>query len=543
MCESKKKASIMVRPLTQRKNWKHTKKSIIRKVVATSLTKRTSNHFSLFLITILTLMLFSLASKALANSYTNITVSEAKTMIDSNPSLVVLDVRNQSEYDSGHIRNAKLIPVYELELRLDELDINDEILVYCKSGGRSSTASQILSNNGFLHIYNMVGGITAWVDEGYPVYVKYSSIQKAINNASEGDTIFVSSGTYHEHVILNKTVSLVGEDSENTIIQGNGTQTGLNIFNRNVNVTSFNIQNGTRGVYLTDYAYFCTITDCKLVNNTIGIFVKSGDNVLNRNVIVNNTESGIKIYASCSCSPVRGNIVTRNNLFNNSYGIQLINSDGSLVYHNNFIGNVHQATCSFGVNIWDNGYPAGGNYWGDYNGTDLYNGPEQNETGGDGIGDVPQDVYFGIIEDDFPLMAPINLFDAGVWNGIPYNVDVISNSSVSDFYFNPDEGAFLRFNVIGQDGTTGFSRVTIPKDLLWNEDGWTVYVGDDQATPTVALDDKYTYLYFGYNHSTKTIEIRGTHVIPEFPSLIILPLFMIATLLAVIVYKKKSSVE
>jgi len=132
-------------------------------------------------------------------------------MIDSNPSLVILDVRNQSEYDSGHIRNAKLIPVFELEGRLGELNKSDEILVYCKLGGRSSTASQILVDNDFLYVYNMLGGVTAWMDEGYQVYVKYSLIQEAINNATEGDTIFVSSGTYHEHVVVNKTVNLVGK--------------------------------------------------------------------------------------------------------------------------------------------------------------------------------------------------------------------------------------------------------------------------------------------------------------------------------------------
>jgi len=106
-----------------------------------------------------------------AEGYTNVTVSEARSMIDSNPSLTVLDVRTQSEYDSGHIKNAKLIPVTELEERLDELSKTDEILVYCRSGVRSQTASQILVDNGFLHVYNMLGGISAWISEGCP-YVK-----------------------------------------------------------------------------------------------------------------------------------------------------------------------------------------------------------------------------------------------------------------------------------------------------------------------------------------------------------------------------------
>ncbi len=484
-------------------------------------------------------MFLSLLCTALANSYTNVTVSEAKTMTESNPSLVILDVRNQSEYNSGHIRYAKLIPVYELESRLDELDIDDDTLVYCRSGGRSSVASEILASNGFSYVYNMLGGITAWINEGYHVYVKYSSIQKAINNAGEGDTIFVGSGVYHQPFVVNKTVSLVGEDTETTLICGDGTQTILKIADQNVNITSFTIQNGTEGIYLTLYTGSCTIKDCKIIDNIIGIFVKSDDNLLIGNIIGNNSESGIKIYASCSCSPVEGNDVTETSLLDNGYGVQLINSDRSLVYHNNFINNTHQATCSFGVNMWDSGYPSGGNYWSGYNGTDLYSGPSQNETGGDGIGDSPHNIGFGIIEDVYPLTAPISVFDAYTENETSYSVDIISNSTLSAFCFNPDDGAFLWFNVTGKDGTTGFCRIIIPKDLLWAENSWTVIVSGEQAEYAMIPDENYTYLFFTYQHSKKTIEIQGTYAIPEFPSLFILLLFMLATLLAVIVYERK----
>jgi len=138
-------------------------------------------------------------------------------------------------------------------------------------------------------------------------------------------------------------------------------------------------------------------------------------------------------------------------------------------------------------------------------------------------------------------MAPITVFDAGTWEWTNYNVDIISNSTVSDFSFNP-ETALIRFNVKGETGTTGFCRVTIPKDLLDAEDYWTVLVDGNQVTSTVKEEANSTYLYFTYQHSTKTVEIIGTDAIPEFPSRIILPLFLIATIV-VIVYrqiKKKS---
>jgi len=111
-----------------------------------------------------------------ASPYTNVSVSEAKGMIDSNPDLVILDVRYLYEYESGHIKNAILIPLPELGGRLGELDKEKETLVYCKAGGRSATASGILDANGFTKVYNMLGGITAWISAGYPIETVFDAI-------------------------------------------------------------------------------------------------------------------------------------------------------------------------------------------------------------------------------------------------------------------------------------------------------------------------------------------------------------------------------
>jgi len=92
--------------------------------------------------------------------------------------------------------------------------------------------------------------------------------------------------------------------------------------------------------------------------------------------------------------------------------------------------------------------------------------------------------------------------------------------------------------VDGEDGTTGFCRVTIPKDLLTAEDSWTVLVDGASVTPTVSEDASNTYIYFTYNHGTKTVEIIGTDAIPEFPSWTILPLLITLTF-AAIFYKKR----
>jgi len=173
------------------------------------------------------------------------------------------------------------------------------------------------------------------------------------------------------------------------------------------------------------------------------------------------------------------------------------------------------------INVWDNGYPSGGNYWSDCAGVDLFSGPYQNETGCDGIGDISY-VIDGNSRDNYPLMGPFNTFDAGVWNGVAYKVDVISNSTVSNFHFIPEEGAFISFNVTGKNGTIGFCRVTVPKSLLWAEEGkWVILVGGEEVNYTLISDENNSYLYFTYQHSTKTVLIQGAYVLPVFYSLTI----------------------
>ncbi|MEX1377180.1 MAG: rhodanese-like domain-containing protein [Eubacteriales bacterium] len=77
---------------------------------------------------------------------------------------LLLDVRTQEEYDAGHIDGSTLIPVTELQSRLDEIsDYKDKkVLVYCRSGNRSVTASNILLDSGFTQVYNLETGFNAW---------------------------------------------------------------------------------------------------------------------------------------------------------------------------------------------------------------------------------------------------------------------------------------------------------------------------------------------------------------------------------------------
>jgi len=105
-------------------------------------------------------------------SITNVTADEVYKMLSSNKDYFILDVRSKEEFDSGHIEGAYLLPVSELENRLAELPQDKPIIVYCRSGSRSTSAANILLEKGFKEIFNMTGGITEWQSKGFPVVVE-----------------------------------------------------------------------------------------------------------------------------------------------------------------------------------------------------------------------------------------------------------------------------------------------------------------------------------------------------------------------------------
>lgn len=93
--------------------------------------------------------------------YKNINFEEAKNIIDTEKT-IILDVRTEEEFVTGHIVNAINIPVDELEERLEKLEEKQSvIMVYCKSGRRSAIACEILLEHGYINIYNM-GGVIDW---------------------------------------------------------------------------------------------------------------------------------------------------------------------------------------------------------------------------------------------------------------------------------------------------------------------------------------------------------------------------------------------
>jgi len=91
---------------------------------------------------------------------------EAEEVIDNETDVIILDVRTQDEYNSGHIKDSILIPVDDLEKNAEAKleDKNKKILIYCRSGNRSNTAAKILASMGYTQVYDF-GGINSWQGE------------------------------------------------------------------------------------------------------------------------------------------------------------------------------------------------------------------------------------------------------------------------------------------------------------------------------------------------------------------------------------------
>lgn len=107
-------------------------------------------------------LLFIIYKKVSGGSLPSVSVKEAKEILKSKSALF-LDVRTPGEWNEGHISGALHIPLQELSSRISELDKhkNRDIIVYCRSGNRSSSASQILIKKGF-KVKNMTGGYMSW---------------------------------------------------------------------------------------------------------------------------------------------------------------------------------------------------------------------------------------------------------------------------------------------------------------------------------------------------------------------------------------------
>jgi len=204
---------------------------------------------------------------------------------------------------------------------------------------------------------------TIWVPDSY------TTIQEAIDKANEGDTIFVRATTYYEHVIVDKALSLVGENKDDTIIDGEGTGTVVEIRANNVTLRNFTIQNADVGIWLW-YSHGSNLTGNIVSNNRqYGIFFGgySDGNIISDNTISHNSQYGV--YFSSSTN----SIFTNNTISNNDNGIYIWSSSNNIFAGNNFSENNDN-----GIYIWSssNNIFAGNNFSENINGIHLFHSSE-----------------------------------------------------------------------------------------------------------------------------------------------------------------------
>lgn len=266
-------------------------------------------------------------------------------------------------------------------------------------------------------------------------------IQQLVNAASAGDTLFIPKGVYVEKLIVNKSVTLVGEERDATVIVGTGggntvlitagnctfkgftvktsdvsssDSTGICILSNGNVVVNNTIVNHTWGVYLEAASKGNVVSGNKIVGNSYGVFLlHSSNNSILGNIVESCGRDGLKLASRSDNNMVHGNNISfcggygvyvttsfwnkfsGNTFFRNHEGVHICcGSFNNTVFGNLFIGNTGWQAYDSCSNQWDDGET--GNFWSDYVGVD---------NDGDGVGDTPYLVVGGSL-DRFPLMKP-----------------------------------------------------------------------------------------------------------------------------------------
>ena len=184
------------------------------------------------------------------------------------------------------------------------------------------------------------------VDDDGPA--DFHTIQEAVNTANPGDAIFVKAGTYYEHVVVDKTLSLIGQNMLNTVIDGEDTGSVVRVTSHRTNISGFTVRKSgsesasggmyvNAGIYL-DNASYCNITRNNITANRYGIWLdhSSNHNTISKNSVTENNDFGVWLRRSSSNS-ISGNNVTANS----HSGILLLYSSNNVLRNNEMANNLY----------------------------------------------------------------------------------------------------------------------------------------------------------------------------------------------------------
>ena len=310
------------------------------------------------------------------------------------------------------------------------------------------------------------------------------------------------------NITQNNKDGIFGSDSHYNTISGNDiTNNGYGItllwWSSYNSIVGNSITNNLCGIGVVVYTGYITISGNDITNNGYGIF--SGDSwyiTISGNDITNNGH-GIELFEYSMYITVSGNNIAQNNghgigLFGNWYynsfsenkiteninGIWLYYSSNNTIYHNNFVDNTVQAYSESSTNVWDDGYPSGGNYWSDYDGVDLYSGPDQDQPGSDRIGDTEY-IIDPMNQDRYPLMYLWGVRDVAVANVTVSATEVLQGDLVNITATVKNEGgqtetltvtSYANSTAIGDQTVTDLApEAEIALTFSWNTT--EVYVG------------------------------------------------------------------
>jgi len=358
---------------------------------------------------------------------------------------------------------------------------------YSYSRYNSISGNNITGNKG-----NYAYGIS--ITRPGSIFATYNSISgNNIVNNSKGILVGYSAynSIYGNNITANDGEGISIGVSKNNNISGNYIARnkgylggGIYLYGCSNSIISGNIvtENEADGIYL----YASLSTNNTLSGNNIiankgpwswyGIYLygSSNNNTISGNNIENNPRGlGILYYSS-------SNVISENNIVNNTVFGVVVTYSGNKFYHNNFIDNGKQVFVTSGyANTWDDGYPSGGNYWSDYTGVDLYSGPYQNETGSDGIGDIPY-IINSDNQDRYPLFK-IKTHDIDITTVTPSKTVVGQNYSMNVNVTVANQGDYTEnFNVTLYANTTAIEtkQVTLANGAsttvtsTWNTTGF-----------------------------------------------------------------------